>query len=141
MSVVQVLTGLFKPAADLIDALHTSEEEKLNLRTVWVTIQAGVITQVLELEAKLAEWQGKIIIAETQSQSWLTRNWRPLTMVSFVVAILSHWYGLTPDTLTEEQVQSMYTLVTLGITGYIGGRSIEKAAGSVAKILRDKDNT
>ena len=40
-----------------------------------------------ELSLRLVERQADIIQSEAQSESWLTRNWRPLTMLTFVALI------------------------------------------------------
>jgi len=67
-----------------------------------------------------------IIVAEAQSESWLTRNWRPLTMLTFVALIVADWLGYSAPNLPIEMKQELYSIVKLGIGGYIGARSIEK---------------
>ena len=46
------VAGIFKPAADLIDNVHTSEEEKLELRNVLGRFQNEVTTKQIDLLSK-----------------------------------------------------------------------------------------
>lgn len=139
MSLLSLVKDIFKPAADLIDALHTSTEEKLNAKATMLEIQVGFLEHALDFETKALEAQQAIIIAEAQSQSWLTRNWRPMTMIAFVVAIMSYWFGLTPDSLPEEAVAAMFKLVQIGIGGYIASRGAEKIAVGIVGALKKKE--
>jgi len=95
--------------------------------------------QLLQLEAKANEAaaqvdtvRSNIIIAEAQGDSWLQRNWRPVTMLVFVVIIANN-YILFPyvqlfggPAVKLEIPPDMWSLLKLGIGGYIIGRSAEK---------------
>ncbi len=79
--------------------------------------------------------QGKIIIAEINSESPLTRIWRPAVAVSFAfvlfwyaffVPIAVGWLGAPPLAVGDKLLEWIMTLLTISITGYIGGRSVEK---------------
>ncbi len=74
-----------------------------------------------------------IVMAEAQGESWLQRNWRPLTMLMFVFIIFNNYIlgaylpllhipfamiPLPPD---------MWTLLEIGLGGYVVGRSVEKS--------------
>lgn len=148
MKIFEFITNIFKPAADLIDAVHTSEEEKLQLKAALLEVQSGVISSVIEAETKRTEAQAAIIMAETKSESWLTRNWRPMVMVSLAASTLAYWFGLTPtdpstglSVIPISIIDRMFDLTTIGVGGYIGGRSLEKMAKEVATILKQKDET
>jgi len=86
--------------------------------------------------------QGKVIIAEINSESPLTRIWRPAVAVSFAfvlfwyaffVPIAVGWLGAPPLAVGDKLLEWIMTLLTISITGYIGGRSIEKV---VDKFIR-----
>ena len=79
--------------------------------------------------------QGKVIIAEINSESPLTRIWRPAVAVSFAfvlfwyaffVPIAVGWLGAPPLAVGDKLLEWIMTLLTISITGYIGGRSVEK---------------
>ncbi|MCL7941208.1 holin family protein [Halomonas sp. ATCH28] len=79
-----------------------------------------------DLEDTLIQGRAQVVTAEAQSESWLARSWRPLTMLAFVGLIGLHWLGLTSDTLTEGEVVLVLEIVKVGLGGYVVGRSAEK---------------
>lgn len=72
------------------------------------------------------EAASKIIVAEAGGDSWLQRNWRPMTMLWFTALVGAHWLGLTPENLSEAQVLGLLDIVQVGLGGYVVGRSVEK---------------
>lgn len=141
MNVLNLIGQIFKPATELIDNLHTSEEEKLQQKGILLDLHTRFLTEALQYEQEQMKAKAEIIKAEAGSQSWITRSWRPITMLAFVGAVLAYWFGLTPDTLTEKAVDNMFLLVQIGIGGYVAGRSIEKVVPSAIEALKKKDET
>ena len=113
--------GIFKPAVDLIDNVHTSEEEKLQLRNELVKTQSEVAAKMLEYESKVVDIQAQVMTSEAKS-NWFTASWRPITMITFLVLVVCDSFGLLPFRLANEA----WELLKIGIGGYIGARSIEK---------------
>ena len=70
--------------------------------------------------------QVSVIVAESQSESGLTRTWRPITMLTFVSLVVAHFLGFTAPNISPEQVDGLLEIVKYGLTGYIIGRSTEK---------------
>jgi hypothetical protein len=73
-----------------------------------------------------------IIQAEAKSEHWLTANWRPVLMLA-ITAILINNFILAPyfEWIIGESVvlplpDGLWDLLTLGVGGYIVGRSGEK---------------
>lgn len=141
MNVLSLIGQIFKPAMDMIDNVHTSEEEKLEKKAILLELQTTFLTDALNYEQEQLKAKASIIIAEAKSESWLARSWRPLTMLSFVVLIGAFWFGLTPETVSQESIDAMFLLVQVGLGGYVVGRSAEKTAGAVATALKKKDAT
>lgn len=135
MNFLSFIGDIFKPAADLIDELHTSEEERLTLKQHFFQIQASLYAQAMELEARVVEAQAKIVTAEATSEGWLTRNWRPVTMMIFVAMIVARWFGFSAPGMSEQEVLMLWELVKYGLTGYVVGRSAEKIIPSVADAI------
>lgn len=78
----------------------------------------------LEQQGALTELQtvASIIVAEAKSESWLTRSWRPITML-WMMALLTLWmFGLSPPNV-DPYIDSFFRLLTVGIGGYVVGRS------------------
>lgn len=130
---VDLVAGIFKPAAELVDNLHTSEEERLIQKGKLIETQAVVLGLALEYERKNIESKAAIIVAEAQSDSWLARNWRPITMLSFTGLVVTHWCGYTPPNITETQLADLMDLITIGLGGYVVTRSAEKIAKTVTE--------
>lgn len=140
MSLASFVTGIFKPAAELIDNLHTSAEEKLILKAEILGIQTTFMSKTLELEAKILAAKSSIVLAEIKSDSWITRNWRPIVMLSLAGSTLAYWFGLTPDGIDTEIVLSMFGLVKIGIGGYIASRGAEKVIPQVIEAMKKREN-
>ncbi len=124
MSIWKTLTGLFQPVADLVDNLHTSDEERLTIKAKVFELQTQAATEIMAYERQLLDSQSKVIMAEAQGQSWLQRNWRPITMLTFLVLVVCDSFGLLAFRLSDEA----WTLLQLGLGGYVVGRSVEKIA-------------
>lgn len=75
------------------------------------------------------------IIAEANGESWLQRNWRPLTMITFVSLVVATWLGFTTGISEALQLRLM-DIIELGLGGYVIGRSAEKIAPAIANALK-----
>ncbi len=47
----------------------------------------------MQLEQTRLEGRGQAVQAEAKGESWLQRNWRPLTMLWFSTLIGGYWFG------------------------------------------------
>lgn len=77
-------------------------------------------------ELAIIEAQSKIVTAEAQSEHPITATWRPIVMLTFTGLIVGYWFGFTPENLSQDSINSLFDLVTLGLGGYVFGRSAEK---------------
>jgi len=133
MSLMSFFTAAISPVTKLIGELHTSDDERNQVILAFEKLQSILSGKLIELESQLIKAKSAIIVAEAQSASFLTANWRPMTMLVFVVIIANN-YILYPylslfmdDAPKLDIPPDMWDLLKLGIGGYIGGRSIEKA--------------
>ena len=127
------ISGLIKPVTGLIDNLHTSDEERLEAKGVLLELQTGLMSQTLAYEQKLAESQASIIVAEATANSWLTRTWRPITMLTFVGLVV--WSQFTGMEIPDD----LWFVIKIGLGGYVGGRSLEKSVESIVKAMKAKE--
>jgi hypothetical protein len=113
------LSALISPITSIIDKLIPDKE---------AAAQAKIRLVELDQQGGLAELHGavSIITAEASGESWLQRNWRPLTMVTFTGLIVLHWLGFTAENLPEDQIPMLLDIVKVGLGGYVVGRSAEK---------------
>lgn len=131
MDVASLITGLFKPAADLIDNLHTSEEERMQAQTAQMGVQLQIAMRFLQYETDILKAQSSIVLAEAQGggiKSW----WRPITMLVFLFLVVLDSFGWLPFRLADQA----WTLLQIGLGGYVVGRSAEKV---VPKLLAGKN--
>ena len=127
------IAGLIKPVTNLVDNLHTSDEERLEAKGVLLQLETAMMSQTLAYEQKLAESQASIIVAEATANSWLTRTWRPITMLTFVFLVV--WSQFTGMEIPPD----LWFVIKIGLGGYLGGRSVEKSVGSITKIMKSKE--
>lgn len=141
MKIFDFIAGIFKPAAELVDNLHTSDEEKLALKAQLLQIQTGVISQSIELEKTALEAKASIITAEAKSDGWLTRSWRPITMLALVAAVLAYWFGFAGVGVPVEIIERMFSLVQIGVGGYIASRGAEKIVPKIVEAMKKKEDS
>lgn len=122
MNVFSFISNIFEPAVKLIDEIHTSDEEKLKLQAQIKAVENELLAKVIDYESKLLESKTAIITAEATGQSWMQRNWRPITMLTFLVLVVFDSFGWLPSPLAGDA----WTLLQIGLGGYVAGRSAEK---------------
>lgn len=91
-------------------------------------LKAQVDSQLISMNLEELKAATQVITAEAGGESWLQRNWRPLTMLTFVGLIVLHWLGWTAPNLNQEQTLALLEIVKIGLGGYVVGRSAEKTA-------------
>ena len=74
-----------------------------------------------------------VIKAEAQGDSWLQRSWRPIVMLVFTALIVCRWLGWSAPDLSEAVELKLFSIVQLGIGGYIASRGIEKVADKIRR--------
>ena len=109
------IKAIFKPATELIDNLHVSDEERGKLRNEFAKIQYQVHKTTADL-----------MIAEANSPHLITSIWRPICALILFSLILLDGFGVisAPD--------QVYELAKIFLGVYSGGRSLEK----VAKLIK-----
>lgn len=129
MSFLGIFSQVVAPITRLIDDLHTSDEEKLELRNALAKANLDYQSEIEETERSLAEARSRAATAEASSEGWLTRSWRPITMLTFLVLIVLDSFEVLPNRLAPEFLD----LLKIGIMGYAVGRSGEKMVAGLRK--------
>jgi hypothetical protein len=122
IAILPFLSAIVKPITDLVDNIHTSKEEKLTLRHEISKLETAFAGKLLDYETKLMEAQSSILGKEAMGHSWLQRNWRPITMLTFLSLVVFDSLGWLKSDLRPEA----WTLLQIGLGGYVIGRSAEK---------------
>lgn len=136
---MEVLSVVFKPLVDLIDELHTSDEERLQAKQKLFEVQSVLYLKVLDFEARQLEAQSRVIEAEAKSESWLTTSWRPIVMLIFASLVVARWFGWSAPNIPQEIEQQLWTLLQIGLGGYVAGRSLEKVAETVGHVIEQRN--
>ena len=130
MNLLGIVGGMIEPLFGLVDELFTSEEEKAQAKGKIFAVQAKLFQDTLVYEQEVLKSKADIIKAEANGQSWLQRNWRPITMLTFLVLVVCDSFGLLTFRLSGEA----WTLLQIGLGGYVVGRSGEKIMGKVSEM-------
>lgn len=90
--------------------------------------QAGELTELVA--------RSEIVKAEATSEHWLAATWRPILMLTFGALIVARWFGWAAPDLSEAEYLKLWSIVELGLGGYVIGRSAEKVAPQIAAALK-----
>ena len=120
---------LIEAGLRIIDKIIPDPEAKADAKRKLLEIQqAG---DLVEIEAAM-----NVVVAEATSEHALTSQWRPITMLVFT-AIVANNYIIAPYlaaifgwSVTLEMPDQLWNLLSIGIGGYVVGRSSEKAIKS-----------
>jgi len=95
-------------------------------------LKSEITTALIAQEGELRRAAADIVKTEALGHSWLQRNWRPLLMLT-VVAIVANNYLVAPYAqamfgwgLALELPDRLWDLMTVGVGGYVVGRSMER---------------
>lgn len=122
-----------------IDSISTSEEEKLILKSQILSAKATFETKLAELALEETKVQASIIRAEIGGGNWLTASWRPIIMLVFgfviLYSVVAPSFGAPPVDMTAIP-DRFWSLVTVGVGGYVGGRTLEKVVPAVVEGMK-----
>lgn len=127
-SFLNPLSGAITAISGLLERYIPSAEDKAKVTQALLQIQTDAMLKMAEFQQQLFSTQASVVTAEVNSDSWAAKNWRPILMLSFTYIIVHNYvllpvFHLTPVTIPDR----MWDLLELGIGGYIGARTIEKA--------------
>ncbi len=113
---------LVKGVGGVIDNLHTSGEEKLEAER---KIKELIANYEVEMEKNItSRWE-----ADLKSDSWLSKNVRPLTLVFLIVCTMLLIFidaGALNFEVKSSWVDLLQLVLITVIGAYFGGRSLEK---------------
>ena len=118
---------------EAVDRLVTSDEERLKLGNELKQIEVGAVLKSQELDVQFDQELTKRLQADMASDSWLSKNIRPLTLIFILVmySLLSISSGFEFK-VTQAYIELLGQWGMLIMSFYFGGRSLEKIV-SVAK--------
>jgi len=129
MNFFKLIGSIFTPLAELVDNVHTSDEERLQIKQKMFELQVQAFNKAEEYETALLKAKSTIITAEAQSSSWVASNWRPITMLTFLGLVVMDSFGVLSTPLAPQA----WTLLQIGLGGYVVGRSAEKVTKVISR--------
>jgi len=122
----KILSGgaadLVKGVGGIIDNLHTSKDEKL-------AAEAKIKDLVMGYEAEMQKQVTERWKMDMQSDSWLSKNIRPLVLIFLVVSTMLLVFidaGVIAFEVKASWVDLLQLVLITVIGAYFGGRSLEK---------------
>jgi hypothetical protein len=113
---------LVEGVGGVIDDLHTSKEEKLEAEQ---KIKELIASYEVQMEKEISSrWN-----ADMKSDSWLSKNVRPLVLVFLVIATVLLIFidaGAINFTVEAKWTDLLQLVLITVIGAYFGGRSLEK---------------
>ena len=113
---------LVKGVGGVIDNLHTSDEERLAAEN---KIKELIANYEVEMEKNItSRWK-----ADMNSDSWLSKNVRPLVLIFLVVCTMLLIFidaGKINFNVKDSYVDLLQLVLITVIGAYFGGRSLEK---------------
>ena len=115
-------TELVKGVGSVIDNLHTSKEEKLEA-------EKKIKDMIMGYEAQMQKEISDRWKVDMNSDSWLSKNIRPLVLIFLVVATVLMIFidaGVVQFEVKDTWVDLLQLVLITVIGAYFGGRSLEK---------------
>lgn len=131
LAAIPIIGKVIEGAFGIVDKL-VEDKDKAN------QLKHEIQAQFMQLDYSAFETEinkrAEIIVAEATGQSWLQRNWRPLLMLVAIGVVANNYliypylalFGVPATVL--ELPDKLWNLLTLGVGGYVVGRSAEKIA-------------
>ena len=127
----RLIERIIGPVSDLLSEVIEDPDERAR-------IEAELRMRLLIHEAGLVEASRDVVVAEAQGESWLQRNWRPITMLSFVSILVNNYIAVPwlqalgiQSVAVLEMPAEFFTLLTVGLGGYVVGRTMEKTGSGI----------
>ncbi len=95
-------------------------------------IEREIKLALLDHTDSLERMRGEIVLAEAKSNNWLTAAWRPMLMMVIILIVAMNYLVFPIAGILTGTVHSIFLpdqlwdLLTIGVGGYVVGRSGEK---------------
>ena len=121
---MSLVTALIGPISGLLDKFI--EDKDLSKK-----LQQELELEMLKKQDELTRGALEVIKAEANSQHWIVAAWRPILMLVITFIVAMHYAifplaNLAGYDLMIELPQELWTLLQIGVGGYVVGRSGEK---------------
>lgn len=132
LSAIPVIGKVIDKGLDVVDQFITDKDQANKLKA---EIKKQIEAQTHEKDIEELKAQASIVKAEVQGESWLQRNWRPLMMMIFVLIVANNYLIFPYASMWTDKVtvlnfpSAFWGLLTVGIGGYVGSKTMERIKG------------
>ena len=84
-----MVSGIFISLTKIIDDLLTSADGRAAAQAEIMRLHNQTLILALQFEQQQLAASARLIAAEAGGRSWLQRNWRPITMLSFLALVIA----------------------------------------------------
>ena len=135
---------VLQAVAPLAKILFNTVDKAVADKDLAAKLKADLQTQMLQSHTQELQAAARIVEAEAKS-NWFAASWRPLLM--YVLIFILVWnYVLGPvilfffkASITIELPGDVWTLLQIGLGGYVVGRSAESVARTMANKPQPKE--
>lgn len=136
---LSIIGGLFSFFGTVANGIFGFKKEQ----SAVVQQALSIVGDVSKSDDARASAAAAIIVAESNSSSWITRSWRPLTVCGFVAVLFAFFFGYVPKNVTPHMIDRIFDIVEVSVLGYGAARSVDKwmqgfSIGSVLKTFIEK---
>lgn len=119
---INILPNLIASVCDIINRTLSSKEDKEQAKS-------ELSEEIIRHYDELYQIQKEIITTETKGNR-LQRSWRPIVMLAFSAVVI---LGVFTDIPMLNNDSPFWTLLQIGMGGYVIGRSAEKISDKFTK--------
>lgn len=99
-------------------------------------VEAELSVALMQRAQEIENAAASIVKTEAASEHWLTATWRPIVMLVLTAMIVARWMGYSAPNISEAEALKLWSIVEIGLGGYVIGRSAEKIAPMVAEAMK-----
>jgi hypothetical protein len=127
---------IVKPITDIINKVIPDKAAQDAAKAQLETLRETDYAKQIEDDVRIQLAGLDVVKAEAQGESWLQRNWRPISALTFVWLVVSYWYGLRAEGLSEALVLELFGIIKVCLGGYTMGRTAEKIAPAIIAAVK-----
>lgn len=124
-----ILGGLISALGSVFGGFFKTKEAGINALSNTAQAAIDLIKSKDASEEEKEKYIAQIITADSFSDSWLTRSWRPIVAISLwgmVYAIIAGWHPEFLDTPMTPTMAWIFRMAEICLCGYMPLRSVDK---------------
>ena len=150
LGITSLISGLAGPVSSIINKFISKKEDQMLAQAELNKITSSFKEKILDNQNSILQAQRELVVTEMKGSA-MQRNWRPALMwvIIFVIAnnyllapLLNHivtLFGGANILPILELPDKLFNLMTIGLGGYVEGRSAEKIIPKLKEISADNE--